>query len=123
MTNSNLIHVKLEYEEAVQSKKEIFSSEINLLKIVKNIKKYQLLRTEELKIKTKVLKKLKETNINIKKLQTNLPKIKIPEKLKKQGEEKSDKIELKLEKIKEKHYDSDLESQLKEIQEKLNAIQ
>ena len=33
MTNENLIHVKLEYEEALLAKKDVLASEINLLKI------------------------------------------------------------------------------------------
>ncbi|GAI84149.1 unnamed protein product, partial [marine sediment metagenome] len=54
MSSENLIHVKLEYDEALQSKKDILSSEISLLRIAKAIKKHRLLRSDELKTKAKL---------------------------------------------------------------------
>ena len=117
MKNENLIHIKLEYEEVIQLKKGFLSSEMNLLKIAKSIKKYRFLRLEELKTKLKLYKKIKEIKNNITKLQIILPKIKIPEILKKgKGSEEIEK------KIKEKQYDKGLESQLREIQNKLKAL-
>lgn len=119
MKNENLIHIKLEYEEAFQSKKDILSSEMNLLRIAKMIKKYRFLRQEELEIKLKLHRKIKEIITNIKKMQTTLPKLKIPEILKKDKEiEEPDKIP-----IREPEYDESLESQLQEIQDKLNSLQ
>jgi len=79
MKNENLIHVKFEYEEACQSKKDILSLEMNLLKILRAIKKYHPLRSEELKTKSKLHRKIKEVITNIGKLQTILPRLKIPE--------------------------------------------
>ncbi|MBU2562704.1 MAG: hypothetical protein KKF68_03525 [Nanoarchaeota archaeon] len=122
MKGENLIHIKLEYNEAVKSKKEVLQSEINLLKIAQVIKRYNFLRAEELRLKEKLHKKLKEAITNIKKLQTVLPKIKIPSILREED------IETK--KVKEKHiilekeyYDGSVESQLREIQNKLNSLQ
>lgn len=120
MKNENLIHVKLEYEEALQSKKEILSSEMNLIKIMKVMKHYRFLRLKELKTKLKLRQKIKEMVADIKKIKTTLPKLKIPEILQK------DKTTKKLEKLeikKEPYYDKSLESQLKDIQRKLNALQ
>ncbi len=111
----NLIHVKLEYEEALQSKKDVLSSEITLLKITKTIKEYRSLRLEELKLKSKLHRKIKGTITNMKKLQTTLPKLEIPEMLKKDEEIK------KAGKIKKIQYDG-LEYQLQEIQEKLKSL-
>ncbi len=119
MKNENLIHVKLEYEEAVQSKKDILSSEINLLKIMKVIRKYHFLRLKELKTKSKLHRNIKEMIINIKKTQSTLPKLKIPEILQKgRPIEETEKLET----IKKPYYDQDLESQLRDIQEKLKSI-
>lgn len=112
----NLIHVKIEYNEAIQAKKNILTSQINLLEILNSIKKYHTLRSNELKIKTKTHKKLKETTTNIRKLQITLPKIKIPEILNKNTNKP-------LKEIKKTHYDNSIESQLKDIQKKLQAIQ
>lgn len=118
MKNENLIHVKLEYEEALQSKRDVLSSEMNLLRIAKTIKNYHLLRTEELKIKSKLYRRIKEVIANIKKMQITLPTLKIPEILKKDKEvEEPKKVQ-----VKEKQYDDSLESQLQEIQEKLKSI-
>ena len=113
--SESLIHVKLEYGEALQSKKNVLSSEMNLLRITKSIKRYKTLRSEELKLKYKLYQKVKEFLTNIKKIQTTLPKLQIPEILK-DGKEK-EKIIPEIEED-----NSDLETQLKEIQEKLKSL-
>ena len=119
MKNENLIHIKLEYEEALQSKKDILYSQMNLLKISKTLKNYSDLRIEELGIKLKLHRKIKELNTSVKKLQTTLPTLKIPEILKK---EEIIKEVSKVEK-EEKPYDDDLEYQLQEIQDKLGELE
>ncbi|MCK5043382.1 hypothetical protein KAR52_00040 [Candidatus Pacearchaeota archaeon] len=118
MKNENLIHVKLEYGEALQSKRNVLSSEMNLLRITKSTKRYKLLRSEELKLKISLLKKIKDFLMGIKKLQITLPKLEIPEILK--DEKNFEKIKSKIE---VEEYDENLESQLKDIQEKLNSLQ
>ena len=47
-------HVKFEYEDALNGKKQLLSSEINLLHILKKIKSYKLLRKKELILKNKL---------------------------------------------------------------------
>ncbi len=117
----NLIHIKFEYWDALKTKKDILSSEMSLLKIMKSIKKYRSLRSEELNSKLELHKKLKEMIINIKKLQKILPEVEMPKILKKDKEdEKIEDIEKKVKITKE--YDEDLESQLQEIQEKLRNL-
>lgn len=119
----SLIHVKLEYGEALESKREILSSEMNLLRIAKVIKRYRVLRSEELKIKTKMHRTLKEIVTALKKMQTSLPKLEIPEILKKDREEfEETENENEVPEIKEDKYDEGIESQLQEIKEKLKAI-
>jgi len=118
MKNENLIHVKLEYGEALQSKRDVLSSEMNLLRIAKTIKNYHILRAEELKTKSKLHRRLRETITNVKKAQITLPKLKNLEILKK-GEEIKEPKKVQ---VKEKKYDDYLESELQEIQEKLKSI-
>ncbi len=119
MTNENLIHVKLEYDEAVKSKKDILSSEANLLRIIRAIKKYQGYRMDELRLKERLYKKAKELKTSIGQLQQLLPKLKIPSLLREQEEpQKKEKIITKKDKE-----DDDLEAQLQEIQEKLRQIE
>jgi hypothetical protein len=117
----NNIHIKIGYNEALQSKKDILHSEMNLLKIIKIIKKYNFSRMNELKLKLKLYKKIKGINIQMKKLQNALPKTEMSQILK---EEKSFK-KIRNQKIfinKEKKQDNKIESQLKDIQNKLNSL-
>jgi len=120
MKNENFIHIKFEHYEALKAKKDILSSAINLIKITKSIKNYHAFRSEELRIKLKLHRKLKEVVTNIRSLEKILPKVKIPEILKK--EEEKIKKEKPIKKIKEKKYKDNLELELQEIQEKLNSL-
>jgi len=120
MKNENLIYVKFEHDEAIQSKKDILSSEMGLIKIVKIMKRYHLLRMEELKLKLKLYRRLKEINKDVKKLQATLPRVEIPKILKKEGEEEPKKVE-KPQKV--QVYEDSLEVQLQEIQNKLKSLQ
>ncbi len=118
MTNENLIHIMLNSDELINSKKEILSTEADLIKILQTLKKYQLLRANELRLKARFLKKLKETKIEIKKLEEVLPKPKIPKILK--GIEK---IENQEENFYINPKKDNLEFQLDEIQRKLRELE
>ena len=54
MKENNVIHIKFEYLEAIEAKKDILQTEISLLKIAKKINAYQELRKQELKTKIKL---------------------------------------------------------------------
>jgi len=122
MTNQNLIHIKIGYEDALKAKKNILSSEMNLIRISKKVKAYRSLRIEELKFKLKLIKKIKEAKTNIGKLKRTLPKLEIPEILK-EKEEESIEIEKLKSKIKKSSHDKNLEIELQEIQDKLRSLQ
>ena len=113
MADDKLIHVKLEYENAIESKKNILALEINLLKIIKIIKKYHELKSREFELKQKLYQKARTTLTEIRRLEKNLPKLELPEILK---EEKPKKVS------KKKIQKDNIESQLLEIQNKLNAL-
>jgi len=120
----NLIHVKLEYSEAVRAKREILSSEMKLLQLAKIIKNYHTLRLEELKTKMKLHRKIKETLGEIRKIQATVPKVKIPDILRREendGEVKE--IERKIASVKNKNSNNSIENQLREIQDKLKSLQ
>lgn len=116
-----LIHIRLDYFEARKGKTDMLSSQMNLLKIIQIINRYKKLRMKELENKKNIQTKLKQTNINIKKLQKILPKYKIPKILEdvmeKEETTKENKKEIKIESK------NTLESQVKEIQEKLKSLQ
>ena len=120
MKNEDLIHLKFEYEEALQSKKDILYSEKNLMVIAKKINNYLYLREEELKLKIRLHKKIKGTITTIKKLQRIVPKIKIPKIIEKESHKTKEKIEIKPKRKKDNYH---IESQLQEIQEKLKTLQ
>lgn len=115
MNNKNLLHIRLNSDELINSKKEILSTEEDLIRILQTLKKYQLLRANELKLKTRFLKKLKETKTEIKKLEEILPMPKIPKILK--------GIESEKEKFNISPKKDNLESQLDEIQRKLRELE
>ena len=105
VTSENLLHIRLNRDELINSKKEILSTEADLIRVLQAIKKYQNLRTNELKLKIRLLKKLKETKFEIKKLEETLPKPEIPKILKGTEKEKfninskKDNLEYQLEEI------------------------
>jgi len=117
---TEVIHVKLEYDEALESKKDILNSELELLKIAKAIKKYQILRSDELKVKLRLHRKLKELKTNIGKLQQVLPKIKIPDIL--SGGREPLEEHITKSRIEKRAHDSSLEAQLQEIQARLKEL-
>ncbi len=112
---SNLIYLKLEPEELVDSKKRILSTQANLIVSSQYLKKYKLLRMRELNLKKRFLKKLKESKIEIKKLEQILPKLEIPKIIHKKVEKEGMK-EIPLKK-------DNLEIQLEEIQKKLKELE
>ena len=120
MSSESVIHIKLDYMEALKARRSILSSELGSLNIEKKIGRYWAIRLEELGLKERLYVKIKETKSNIKKLQSLLPNPKIP-KIIKRGEaiEKVAKAENGL----ESHSEGDIESQLREIQRRLTELQ
>jgi len=121
MKKDTSLHVRLKYNEAIQSKKDLLSLEMKILMILKAIKNYIFMRAEELNKKSEINKKLKDIKLNLKVLQTILPTLEKTY-LQKEEEIEPKKKDLKRE-TSESFVDGNLEEQLREIQEKLLAIQ
>jgi|SRR3989344_1917907 len=121
--DEDLIHIKLEYEEGVKSKKDILYSEMELLKIAKIIKRYHDIRSEELSNKINLYNKIRDIKKDIAKLNNILPLLKIPSILRKEEIHEKEKYEEITKQVKEKHYDLSIESQLQEIRDKIQALQ
>ncbi|MBU0894129.1 MAG: hypothetical protein KKF48_01375 [Nanoarchaeota archaeon] len=117
MKSKNLIHVKFEYDEGMDSKKGMLFIELGLLKIARTIKQYKAYRLEELNLRAKLHRKLSEIKTGVVKLEANLPKLKISGKLKEHEQETKTKVD-----IKESEYDEDLERQLQDIQSQLSEL-
>jgi len=106
------VHVKLDFEEAVNSKGLTLSSEINLLNIMKNLKNFKKLRKIELAQKNKVRILLKKVSSEAKAIKDTLPKTKSSE-----GEKKDVKVQLI------KHAKGEkLETELKTIKSRLERL-
>jgi len=114
MKNENLIHIRLDYEEAIQSRRDILYIEKSLMTFALAMENYYALRIEELNMKVKLHRKIKELITGIKRIQKNVPDVEfsgIPKK--KEVEELT---------VKTKEYGSSIKSQLQEIREKLNSL-
>ncbi|MEK6819843.1 MAG: hypothetical protein AABY03_01435 [Nanoarchaeota archaeon] len=138
-----LIHVKFKYSEALEGKRELLTLQQSFLKTADKIGKFNSLRSEEMKTKLRLQKKMRETSEILKTFKKMLPEAKVPH-LKKEElkfsvekpakEEVQKKVEIKEKpktiesraiksKTKTEYASDDLESQIREIQEKLNSLQ
>jgi len=104
-------HVKLDYEEALNAKKQLLSIELNLLQTAKRVRNYKLLRKKELSLKNKLKTALRALRTKINSLQTTLPEEEEPTKIK------------TIKKTIEKRKNQDIKKQLEEIEEKLAGLQ
>jgi hypothetical protein len=120
MKSENLLHIKLAYEESLETKRGILITQKDLINLLKTIKKYHSIRSEELRLKLRIQKKIKELQSNTAKLQQILPKIRIPNILRKETEEV--RRESVPKKMKKEDYDKNIEDQLRDIQEKLKKL-
>ncbi len=103
------IHIKLEAGEAINAKKNLLSTEINILNLIKKIRDYKRARKEELKKKAKLRTELRKLINEMKILEKELPETKGVKKtregrvkVKLIGKAKSTKLESELEDIKRK---------------------
>ncbi len=101
------LHIKFEFPEALESRKTLLSSQINLLNIAKKIELYKKLRALEVKRKTLLKKKFKELESLLKKLSLELPKTPEVKKVKPSSSQEPEvpprlKLEQELRLIKEK---------------------
>lgn len=116
----SLIHLRFGYSEAMNAKKDILSSQLNVLKIVQSINNYKKLKEEELKKNEKISLKIKSAKSDLTKLHRLLPKLKIPKILEKKEEKIKTDIEEKQTKV--TRYGT-VEDQLRQIQEKLKNLE
>ncbi len=117
--NNDVVHLRLGYDEALEGKKDMLSSEISLLKLVRIIKRYHSIRDQELNKKLEMQKKIKDIRTKIELLTKLIPKPKLPKNLQKSSEFSSNK---EASPSWEKHINP-LEKELKDIQEKLRELE
>ncbi|MEM3113329.1 MAG: hypothetical protein QXI33_02805 [Candidatus Pacearchaeota archaeon] len=133
MANKSPVYSKIEYENALSSRKNALQMQINLLNIIRNIGEYKDLRKKEFIRKIKIKSLLKEIKEKIKEIESKVPKseeLKLVEKFNKKNyakeiTTKEEKKEMKeAEKLKEKKRKKEysIESELEEIKRKLEEI-
>lgn len=106
------IHIKFEHNEALLGKKEFLYAQINLLELLKKMKDYRSSRKQELILKSRLRNELNTAITKIIEIEEHLPK-----------ETKEEIKIIKKVKHKESEERKSIESQLKEIQDKLAALQ
>ena len=120
------IHVKLEYSEALESKKDILLTQSNLIKLKNLIKNYQIIRIKELKRKINLYNKIKQLMNSINRLEKIMPEVKVPQFVHHENENKetpfTKNFMQKTNLMQASPKNSDLESQLREIQEKIKSL-
>ena len=114
MTES--IYVKFDYSEALQAKKDLLIVQAEIVKSVKNLRVYRKIRDKELKLKTRLKSQTSKVSDNLRKLHQLLPHPRLNSIHK---EHESEEYSREKPRTKE---DINLESQLREIQEKLRML-
>ncbi len=123
MKNPDPVYIKLDIEEAIDSKRDLLSIQAGILNTMRLLKAYERLRLEEIKSKTKLLRKIKDLGNGLKKLNKDIPKVRVPQKHKYEKVVSSYTSNSKKSKNQEIVSDSNLEAQLKDIQAKLRELQ
>lgn len=112
------IYVRMGYENSVSSKKDLLSSEISFLNLIKIIRRYGLLRQEEFAIKLKMAKKIHAIDASLRKTKAAFPFLKIPQSAKREEVVARKNVVT----ISKESFDRDLENQLRDIQQRLKSI-
>jgi len=122
MKDDEVKYVRFGGKESILAKKDILSVQMSLLRILKALRNFSRIRSEELKAKSRLLKVVKETNSGITRIEANIPKLTTssPRKGRKMPAETREFGMMKKAAQKD---DYSLESQLREIQDKLKSLQ
>ena len=113
LIEENPIYVEIFSEEAIKSQRDILSYQMSLINIMKSIRRYGLIRDNEMNLKINLQNTIKNTNENINNILKNFPKVEEYKHKQKEIVGESPKIE---------YYNQDLESQLAQIRKKLEEI-
>jgi len=105
------LHVGLEFDEAVQYKKQILETEINILNLAQKLQTYRGLRAEELRYREKLKTAARKLSLKINQIMKELPKVELAEIEIEEQEEKIDKKGRKA-----------LEVELKDIKRQLEEL-
>jgi len=102
-------HIKIDYEDALNSKKHLLGFEINLLHVLKKIRSYRIARKKEFLLKNKLKLKLMSLRKSMSSIQSFLPAENIG-------------LKVKIKKKKEVEAKEDIHGELEEIKRKLDKL-
>ena len=121
--NSN-IHLKLEYADSVNSKKDILLSEKNIIQLTKHIKNYGILKKQENSIKNLIKKDFAEIKREMEKIESLMPQDVHFSSQREKSEMNHVEITPQIKKIiQRKDTKSQIEQELEEIEAKLARLQ
>jgi len=103
-------YVRLEFEEALNAKKQFLSSELNLLQTAKRVRNYKILRKKEIAVKNKLKTALRILRTKMSSIQTSLPE-----------QEKLKAPKTRIKRIKTQA-DQNIKQELQDIQDKLAKL-
>jgi len=106
----NVVHVKIGFEQALNSKKQLLAGQIDVLKLMKGINKYFQYRRSELELREEMKMESRELNEFISDFKLSLPRV---------GEQEKFKIKEDLASINRREV---LESDLLHIKERLARL-
>ncbi|NMB66455.1 hypothetical protein GYA25_00100 [Candidatus Woesearchaeota archaeon] len=119
MGKEDPLYLKIDYKNALISKKEILTLELLFLKMNQIRKKYHVLRLKDFEIKEKLQKSINQIKKDLEKISDYLPEFKIPKDIQRKRKIRVEE-QIKEEKI---SYNKGLDIQLMEIQNKLNNLE
>ena len=61
----NPVHVKLEYNEALNAKKTLLYSEMDFLNLLKNLRRYSIIKKEQEKVKQMLNRELRKIELEV----------------------------------------------------------
>jgi len=112
------LHIKFEYPEAIAARRELLSTEMNLLEFLQKFKNYKNLRRRELILKSRLKREMAFLKTGVTKTEEDFPK----EEEEKEIKEIQKIIRVKCKEERNLQENKDIAAQLKEIREKLNSL-
>ena len=123
MMDEKLIHLKIGYLDSLETKKDVLTLQKDLIGLAGQIERFNSVRISEINSKIKLGIAMRKTVDSLKKLKGILPDPKVPKILIKENAEKpakkEKKLDMKMQKIRDER---DIESQLRDIQNKLGSL-
>ena len=122
------MHVKLENNEILNTRKIFLSSQIELLKSIQKIRDYKILRKQETALKMRLKSKLKKMNFLINKINSELPEpskkfLEEIKQLEAQEKKQEQPVQLEIKEVKKDSKMLELEKEILDIKSKLAALE